>query len=43
MERVTGRAMVEGLCIQAGWLVATYLLARLLWERGVQKYQAVGG
>ncbi len=43
MERVAGRALIEGLCIQAGWLVATYLLARVLWSRGVQKYQAVGG
>lgn len=43
MERVQGAAMVEGLCIQAGWLVITYLVARLLWSRGVQKYQAVGG
>lgn len=43
MERVTGAALVEGLCIQAGWLVLTYLAARLLWARGVRKYQAVGG
>jgi ABC-2 type transport system permease protein len=43
MERVNGAALVEGLCIQAGWLVITYLAARVLWHRGVQKYQAVGG
>ena len=43
MERVQGAALVEGLCIQAGWFVITYLAARLLWHRGVQKYQAVGG
>lgn len=43
MERVQGRELVEGLCIQAGWLILTALLARTLWRRGVRKYQAVGG
>lgn len=43
MERVQGRAMVEGLCIQAGWLLVAYLAARFLWSRGVRKYQAFGG
>ncbi len=43
MERVRGREMVEGLLIQAGWLVIAFLAARLLWSRGVRKYQAFGG
>jgi ABC-2 type transport system permease protein len=43
MERVQGRALIEGLLIQFGWLVLTYLLARLLWTRGVRKYHAFGG
>jgi ABC-2 type transport system permease protein len=43
MERVQGRALAEGLAIQAGWLLLALLAARLLWRRGVQKYQAVGG
>ncbi|MEA3213185.1 MAG: viologen exporter family transport system permease protein [Chthoniobacter sp.] len=43
MERVAGRALIEGLCIQAGWLLLTYVAARVLWLRGVRKYQAVGG
>lgn len=43
MERITGAALVHGLCIQAGWLVVAYVTARVLWHRGVQKYQAVGG
>ncbi len=43
LERVRGAALVEGLCIQAFWAVATFLLARLLWRLGVRKYQAVGG
>lgn len=43
MERVTGQTLVEGLCIQAGWLLITYTAARVLWSRGVRKYQAVGG
>lgn len=43
MERVTGAALAEGLAIQAGWLLVTYLAARVLWVRGLRKYQAVGG
>ncbi len=43
MERITGRALAEGLCIQAGWLLIAYVTARVLWHRGVRKYQAVGG
>jgi len=43
MERVQGRAMVEGLVIQAGWLAVAYVAARVLWSRGVRKYQAFGG
>jgi ABC-2 type transport system permease protein len=43
MERVRGAALVEGLCIQAGWLALSYLAARVLWARGVRRYQAFGG
>ena len=31
------------LITQAGWLLVSYLAARILWHRGVRKYQAVGG
>ena len=43
MERIQGRAMWEGLAIQAGWLVVFYIVAGLVWRAGVRKYQAVGG
>jgi ABC-2 type transport system permease protein len=43
MERVQGSALAQGLSIQAGWLLVTWLCARVLWSRGVRKYQAVGG
>ncbi len=43
MERVQGGALAEGLAIQAGWLLLSWLCARVLWSRGVRKYQAVGG
>lgn len=43
MERVQGRAEVEGLLIQTGWLIVAYLAARVLWSRGMRKYQAFGG
>jgi ABC-2 type transport system permease protein len=43
MERVQGAAMAQGLAIQAGWLLITWFCARLLWTRGLRKYQSVGG
>ena len=43
MERTQGPALARGLVIQFLWLVVACGLARLLWARGVQRYQAVGG
>ena len=43
MERVKGAALVEGLLIQAAWVLVSWFCARLLWARGVAKYQAFGG
>ena len=43
MERVKGAALVEGLAIQAGWLLLSWLCAQTLWSRGVRRYQAFGG
>ncbi len=39
----TGAALYQGLAIQAFWVVAAYLLARFVWQRGMRKYSAVGG
>ena len=43
MERIQGAALWQGLAIQAGWLALVWLLARLLWKRGIKRYQAFGG
>lgn len=43
LGRVTGEALCQGLLIQAGWVVTAYLLARLVWSRGIRRYSAVGG
>jgi ABC-2 type transport system permease protein len=43
MERVQGWALAQGLAIQAGWLLLTWVSALTLWRQGVRKYQAVGG
>ena len=43
LGRVTGGALYQGLCIQAAWVLAGYLLARVVWSRGIRKYSAVGG
>jgi ABC-2 type transport system permease protein len=43
MEKLQGWELAEGLAIQAGWLLATFFGAKLMWAGGVRRYQAVGG
>jgi len=43
MEKVQGPELWRGLCVQAGWVVITYTLARFMWARGVRRYESVGG
>jgi ABC-2 type transport system permease protein len=43
MERVRGPEVTRGLAIQFMWVVFAFAGARLLWARGLQRYQAVGG
>lgn len=39
----TVQQIMSGLLVQAGWIVAIGLLAKLLWSRGSRKFVAVGG
>jgi ABC-2 type transport system permease protein len=41
--KVTGPALYKGLLIQAMWVLGAYIGARLMWNRGIRKYSAVGG
>ena len=43
LGQVKGAALLQGLCIQAAWTISFYLLAKLVWSRGIRKYSAVGG
>jgi viologen exporter family transport system permease protein len=43
LGRFKGPEVVQGLAIQTGWLVFTWLWARFMWRRGLGHYQAVGG
>jgi len=43
LNQVTGPALYRGLVIQTFWIGVAYLLARLVWHRGIKKYSAVGG
>ena len=40
---VSGDALRIGVLVQVLWVVAAYALARLVWNRGVRQYSAVGG
>jgi ABC-2 type transport system permease protein len=39
----TGSQLWQGLAIQTAWVVFFYVVARLVWRRGVKTYTAVGG
>jgi ABC-2 type transport system permease protein len=43
MGKITGADLARGLIIQAGWVLATYFVARFAWRRGIIHYSAVGG
>ena len=43
LGRLDGPALWWGLLSQVGWLVVLTLLGRLLWRRGLRRYEAVGG
>ncbi|MBV9491625.1 MAG: ABC-2 family transporter protein [Verrucomicrobia bacterium] len=42
-QKVDGVAAYRGLAIQAFWVLAMAVAAQGLWNRGLRKYQAVGG
>ncbi len=42
MGKSAGPELIRGLLIQAGWVLAAYGLARLVWRRGIRHYSAVG-
>jgi len=43
LGRTTGAEIWQGLGIQAMWVVAAAIVARLVWERGLKRYSAYGG
>ena len=43
MGQVQGAALWEGLLIQFCWVLITALVANTMWQRGLRRYQAVGG
>ena len=43
LGQVKGAALWQGLLIQSGWVLFFFVLARVVWSRGIRKYSAVGG
>jgi ABC-2 type transport system permease protein len=43
LGQTTGPDLWQGMATQAGWVVATFVLARVVWARGLKRYSAVGG
>ncbi len=42
-EKINGVALYRGLLIQAAWVLVMWAVGRLMWGRGVRRYQAFGG
>ena len=42
LGKVTGDQIITGLAVQFGWVLALWLLMRVLWRFGVRSYGAVG-
>jgi len=43
MGKIAGADLIRGLCVQLGWVLIGYALARFAWRRGIKKYAAFGG
>jgi ABC-2 type transport system permease protein len=43
LGKATGVALLQGMLIQTGWVVAAWLGAVWMWRRGIKQYSAVGG
>jgi ABC-2 type transport system permease protein len=43
LGQVKGAALWHGLLMQAGWVLIFYILAVVVWSRGIRKYSAAGG
>ena len=41
-EKVAGGILVQGLCIQAAWVAAAWAVGKMMWARGLRRFQAVG-
>ena len=42
-EKITGVLLIKGLLIQGAWVAVAWAIGRLMWTRGLRRFQAVGG
>jgi ABC-2 type transport system permease protein len=43
LQKITGWELVQGLCIQAGWVLTCILACRMMFHYGVKRYSGFGG
>lgn len=43
LGKIQGADLVQGLAVQAGWVVVFFLASRAAWHYGVKRYSAFGG
>jgi ABC-2 type transport system permease protein len=43
LGKINGTALMQGVLMQAVWVIAIYILARTIWRRGLKAYTVVGG
>lgn len=43
LGHLQGDALVQGVLIQLGWVIAAFVLMRALWARAIRRFEAFGG
>jgi ABC-type uncharacterized transport system permease subunit len=43
MGKFTNGEIIHAIMIQIIWVIVIYLIAKLLWYRGLKRYSAAGG
>ena len=43
LGHLKGPALIQGLAAQAMWIVIVLILVRVVWNRGIRRFEAFGG
>jgi ABC-2 type transport system permease protein len=43
LGKIRGEALLQGLAMELAWVIAFFVMARLLYRLGLRRYSAYGG